>query len=202
MLTVGDRLPQFDLQATVEPREGQGIRADHRPELSRPVAGPLLLADGLHLRLPDRDRRVRQAERATSRTATRRCSGVEHRHPLRPPGLAAGPPGSRRTCRSRCWPTPSASCRRRSASCTRRTASPLRATFIVDPAGRHPLRQRQRPLGRPQRRRGAARARRAADRRALPVQLEEGRADAGGGVTWTRSSSFARPFRTRRGTSG
>ena len=52
---------------------------------------------------------------------------------------------------------------------------PLRATFIVDPRGHHPLRQRQRPVGRPQRRRGAARARRAADRRALPLQLEEGR---------------------------
>ena len=60
---------------------------------------------------------------------------------------------------------------------------PLRATFIVDPAGRHPLGQRQRPLGRPQRRRGAARARRAADRRALPLQLEEGRGHPGGGVT-------------------
>ena len=52
--------------------------------------------------------------------------------------------------------------------------------------GRHPLRQRQRPVGRPQRRRGAARARRAADRRALPVQLEEGRADAGGRMTPVR----------------
>ena len=56
----------------------------------------------------------------------------------------------------------------------------LRATFIVDPARHHPLRQRERPRRRPQRRRGPARARRPADRRALPVQLAEGPADAGG----------------------
>ena len=46
------------------------------------------------------------------------------------------------------------------------------------PGGHHPLRVGQRPERRPQRRRGAPRARRAADRRAVPVQLEEGRADA------------------------
>ena len=68
-------------------------------------------------------------------------------------------------------------------------------------AGCHPLGQRQRPLGRSQRGRGGARARRAPDRRALPVQLEGGRAHAAGGVTWTRSSSFAQRFPTRRRTS-
>src|SRR5262249_51525950 len=46
------------------------------------------------------------------------------------------------------------------------------------PRRRHPICGGQRSLGRTQRRRGAARARRAADRRALPVQLEERRADA------------------------
>ena len=59
---------------------------------------------------------------------------------------------------------------------------PLRATFIVDPQGIIRWVIGERPVGRPQRRRGAARARRAADRRAVPVQLEEGRADAGGGL--------------------
>ena len=54
----------------------------------------------------------------------------------------------------------------------------LRATFIVDPEGIIRFVSRQRPVRRPQRRRGAARARRAADRRAVPVQLAEGRADA------------------------
>src|SRR5262249_54787316 len=44
-------------------------------------------------------------------------------------------------------------------------------------------RERQRPVGRSQRRRGAARARRAPDRRAVPVQLEGGRADPEGGVS-------------------
>src|SRR5204863_1756255 len=42
---------------------------------------------------------------------------------------------------------------------------------------------RQRPLGRPERRRGPARPRRAPDRRALSLQLAEGRADAPGGLT-------------------
>ena len=42
------------------------------------------------------------------------------------------------------------------------------------PAGRHPLRVRDRPQRRPQPRRGAARARRPADGRAVPLQLAEG----------------------------
>src|SRR5260370_11139145 len=67
------------------------------------------------------------------------------------------------------------------------------------PSGRDPLGQRQRPLGGPQRRRGAAGAGRAADRRAVPVQLEGGRANAPGGLTWTRSSSCAPPFPTQAG---
>jgi len=68
-------------------------------------------------------------------------------------------------------------------------------------AGRHPLGQRQRSLGRSQRGRGGTRARCAPDRRALPVQLEGGRGHTAGGVTWTRSSSFAERFPTRRRTS-
>ena len=58
----------------------------------------------------------------------------------------------------------------------------MRATFIVDPEGDHPLRERDRPGRRQKRRRGGARPRRPADRRALPVQLAEGPTDAGGGV--------------------
>ena len=74
MLTVGDKLPAFDLQAVVSLEKGKEFQRDHERELPGQVAGPVLLADGLHLHLPDRDRRVRQAQRATSRTATRRCS--------------------------------------------------------------------------------------------------------------------------------
>ncbi len=58
----------------------------------------------------------------------------EHRHALRAPGVAQGPPGPEDACPSRCSPTPSASCRPSSASCTR-DGVPLRATFIVDPTG-------------------------------------------------------------------
>ncbi len=46
------------------------------------------------------------------------------------------------------------------------------------PGQRHPVRLGHRPGRRPERRRGAARAGRAADRRALPLQLAEGRTDA------------------------
>ena len=42
---------------------GLGVRDGHREELSRQVEDHLLLAEGLHLRLPDRDRRLRQARR-------------------------------------------------------------------------------------------------------------------------------------------
>ena len=51
----------------------------------------------------------------------------------------------------------------------------MRATFIVDPEGIIRYVSRHRPGRRPQRRRGGARAGRAADRRALPLQLAEGR---------------------------
>ena len=51
------------------------------------------------------------------------------------------------------------------------------------PERHHPLGERQRPVGRPQRRRSDPRARRAAERRALPVQLAPGSADARSGVS-------------------
>ena len=95
----------------------QGLRRVGR----RQVEGRVLLAEGLHLRLPDRDRRVRQAEQASSTTAT--------------PWSTASPPTASsctwpgadttptcKTCRSRCSPTSSASCPRRSASSTRTRA--------------------------------------------------------------------------------
>ena len=50
----------------------------------------------------------------------------------------AGPQGA---ARSRCWRTPSASCRRALGILDKQEGVPLRATFIVDPAGRDPLRR-------------------------------------------------------------
>ena len=62
---------------------------------------------------------------------------------------------------------------------------PLRATFLVDPTGHHPARQRERPVGRPQRGRAAAPARRLPDRRAVPLQLAARAGDPGGGLDMT-----------------
>ena len=98
----------------------------------------------------------------------------EHRHPLRPPRLAARTIRTSGTCRSRCWPTPSASCPPSSASSTRSDGVPLRATFIVDPEGIIRWASvNDLSVGR-----NVAEVLRvldaSADRRALPLQLEEG----------------------------
>ncbi len=52
----------------------------------------------------------------------------------------------------------------------------LRATFVVDPDGHHPLCRGERSVSWPQSGGGAARAGCIADRRTLPMQLEQGRA--------------------------
>ena len=75
-----------------------------------------------------RDARVRRPRRAAARR--------EHRHAVRAPRVAAEPPGPAGAALPDARRHASASSRRRSASCTRRTGVPLRATFIVDPAGR------------------------------------------------------------------
>ena len=118
---------------------------------------------------------------ATSRTATPRCSAPA------PTRSSSTSPGARttRTCKNLPFPMLADTKRELSQALGilhKQDGVPLRATFIVDPEGVIRCVERQRPLGRPQRGRGAARARRAADRRALPLQLEEGRADPGGGV--------------------
>ena len=66
-------------QARLQPARGKrrlGVRDPHREELPGQVEGHLLLAEGLHLRLPDRDRRLRQARQPSSRSATRSCSAA------------------------------------------------------------------------------------------------------------------------------
>ena len=74
MLTVGDKLPAFRLQAVVSLEKGKEFKELDRDLVHGQVEGRVLLAHGLHLRLPDRDRRVRQAATPTSPTATRRSS--------------------------------------------------------------------------------------------------------------------------------
>ena len=70
MKTISDKIESFKVVG-VKPgfnqHEENGDSAfedHHREELSRQVEGHLLLPEGLHLRLPDRDRRVRQAGQA------------------------------------------------------------------------------------------------------------------------------------------
>ena len=75
MFGIGQKFPQYSPHrrrlATTRPRRSSTFDARH-PQGQ--VAGRVLLAQGLHLRVPDRDRGVRQARQASSRTATRSCS--------------------------------------------------------------------------------------------------------------------------------
>ena len=61
MLTIGDKFPAFKLKAAVSLEKGKEFQRRHERRLHRQVEGRVLLAQGLHVRLPDRDRRVRQA---------------------------------------------------------------------------------------------------------------------------------------------
>ena len=67
MLTVGDTFPEFALKAVKAGADGldleDRLHRHHRGIRRRQVEGGVLLAEGFHLRLPDRDRRLRQAGR-------------------------------------------------------------------------------------------------------------------------------------------
>ena len=62
MLTVGDKLPRSRSRPSPASTSARSSPTSSQAQLSRQVAGPLRLADGLHLRLPDGDRRVRPAQ--------------------------------------------------------------------------------------------------------------------------------------------
>ncbi len=62
MLGVGQKFPEFNLTSVVSIDPKKGLRAILEPGRCRQVAGDLLLAQGLHIRVSDRDRRVRQVE--------------------------------------------------------------------------------------------------------------------------------------------
>ena len=133
MLTIGDKFPEFKLKAVVSLEKGKEFQRRHRRGLPRQVEGRVLLADGLHLRLPDRDRRVRQAQ-PRLRRPRRAGAGRQHRQRVRPPGLAQRPPRPEEPA------VPDA--RRHQARAVERAGHPaqqdgvaLRATFIVDPEG-------------------------------------------------------------------
>ena len=82
MKTVGDKLESFNVTG-VKPGFNQheengavGLRADHREVVRGQVEDHLFLPEGLHVRLPDRDHRLRQAREASSPTATPWCSAA------------------------------------------------------------------------------------------------------------------------------
>ncbi len=91
MLTVGDKLPAFRLTSVVGLEKDKEFQEIGHDTLPRQVAGPVLVADGLHLHLPDRDRRVRPPQPGLRRPR-RAGPGRQHRHALRAPGLAQEPP--------------------------------------------------------------------------------------------------------------
>ena len=99
------------------------LRDRHQGQLPRQVEGDLLLPEGLHLRLPDRDRRVRPPRQATSRTATPSCSAAR---PTTSTPSSAGAASTRTwpTCRSGSSATTAASSPARWACSTRRKAWP------------------------------------------------------------------------------
>ena len=71
MLTIGDTFPSFSLQAVKPGAEGLSLKTCFTTlsDSSRrgQMEGRVLLAEGFHLRLPDRDRRLRQAGRRLRR---------------------------------------------------------------------------------------------------------------------------------------
>ena len=182
MLTVGDRIPSFDLQAVVSIEQDKAFTSITDKSDAGQVEDHLLLAEGLYLRMPDRDRGLRQAERRLQRPRRSDLRRLD-RQRVRPPRVAPLASGPAVTCRSRCSRTSSASCRTAFGVLDKKEGVALRATFIVDPEGIirfvsvNDLNVGRNP------RRSAASARRAADRRAVPVQLAEGRRVPEGGIT-------------------
>ena len=132
MLTIGDRFPAFKLKAAVSLEKGKEFqdRLERRPP--RQVEGRVLLAQGLHLRLPDGDRRVRQAQ-PRLRGSRRARAGRQHRQRVRPPGVAQEPPRPQGPAVPDAVRPEARSGDRARASCTRTEGVAMRATFIVDP---------------------------------------------------------------------
>ena len=87
MLTVGDKLPVPQASRPAGHVRAAGGRDDRSRPDQRQVEGALLLAEGLHLRLPDRDRRLWRAE-GRLRRPRRRPDRRFDRHRARPLRLA------------------------------------------------------------------------------------------------------------------
>ena len=158
-------------QARVQQARGKrrvGVRADRRELVRGQVEGHLLLSQGLHVRVSDGDRGLRQA-RAGLRRPRRRGSGRIDRQRVRQARLAARPQGPDEP-----QPLPV----RRYDGLARRPARRARPAGRRCAAGdvhrrprqRHPARVREQPQRRPQPGRDPAHPGRAADGRAVPVQ--------------------------------
>ena len=133
MLTVGDRLPNFDLEAVVSTDMGREFaRMTNRSHPGKWVvlfSWPMDFTFVCPTEIAEFGKRNREFEERDAQvlgmsTDTHFVHLAWRRDHA---DLKALP--------FRCWPIPSGSCRPRSASCTSRRGCALRATFIVDPQG-------------------------------------------------------------------
>ena len=173
MLTIGDKFPSFDLKAVVSHRPARppSPRSPTRPT---PASGRSCSSGRRTSPSSARPRSPPSASSTASSPTATPWSRRLHRQRVRPPGLAPEP---RRPARPA---VPDAGRHQARAVAAlgildKDEGVALRATFIVDPEGIIRFVVGQRPARRPQPAGSAARARRAADRRALPLQLAEGR---------------------------
>ena len=90
VLTIGDKFPDFSVTGRGFHRPRQCLQGLQPGQRQGQVEARLLLAQGLHLCLPHRDRRLRQAQWRFRRP---RHGGLWRldRQRIRPPGLAAEP---------------------------------------------------------------------------------------------------------------
>ena len=171
MLSVGEQFPDFNVTATVSLEKDKEFKNITNEDYSGQVEGLLLLAEGFHLRLPDRDCRVRQAEQGIQ-GPRRADSGRQHGFRVCPSRVAH----PSRDLKNLPFPMLADIKRDLSVSSAFSTRTP--AWLSVPPSSsiprHHPFRLRDRSLGRSQSTGSSARARRAPDRRALPLQLAEG----------------------------
>ena len=183
MLGIGEKFPTYALTGVVSNDPNKAFVAFQQQRSGRQMAGRVFLAQGLHLRLPDRDRRVRQAQsriQRSRRAAVRR----QRRQRVRASGMAQGKGRAAQPAVPDAVGHQARAQQLRWESWTSEAGVAQRATYIVDPEGVirfvyvTDLSVGRNPAG------SAARARCTADRRAVPVQLAEGPGDPQGGLRW------------------
>ena len=196
MLTVGDKLPEFKVQAVVSPEPGKEF--EEVTHASHPGKWRVLFFWPMDFTFVC-PTEIAEFGRMNEEFAEARRAGArrEHRHALRAPRVA-----ELASRRSKDLPFPMLADTKRELSTAlgilHKTEGVAAAGDVHRrPGGRHPLGERQRSQRRPQRPRGAPRARRAPDRRAVSLQLAAGPAHAGGGLTGGVPADLTRPPRGR-----